>query len=76
MEVVGCLPERYLSQVSAETKAGHWTAGWIVVCWTIVTGVFTPLLTLSIFAPAILIVLAILKCTFYVMNLINSIIYF
>jgi hypothetical protein len=51
-------------------------AGPIMVFWIIVREVFIHLLTLSIFVRTILIVLVILKCTFYVTNLFNNIIYF
>jgi len=51
-------------------------AGLIMVFWIIVREVFIRLLILSIFVRTILIVLVILKCTFYVANLFNNIIYF
>jgi len=51
-------------------------AGPIMVFWIIVREVFICLLILSIFVWTILIVLAILNCTFYVTNFFNNIIYF
>ena len=51
-------------------------AGPITVFWNIVRGVFIRLLILFIFVRIILIVLATLKCIFYVTNLFNNIIYF
>jgi len=51
-------------------------AGLIMAFWIIVIGVFIPLLIPSIFVRTIQIVLAILKCTFYVTNFFNNIIYF
>jgi len=51
-------------------------AGPIMESWIIAREVFIRLLILSIFVWTILIVLVILKCTFYVTNLLNNIIYF
>jgi len=46
-------------------------AGLIMVFWIIVREVFIHLLIPSIFVQTILIVLVILKCTFYVTNLLT-----
>ena len=51
-------------------------AGLIMGFWIIVREAFIRLLILFIFVRTIVIVLAILKCTFYVTNLFNNIIYF